>query len=116
MRHLTGKKRILLAPLFIAGIAGLVFITMYLWNQLLPGIFHLPQISYWEAAGLLVLSRLLFGFGGHHFGGHHRRNQMHEKWMNMSPEDREKFREHLHEHRPFWGGRDFRPASEKTEK
>jgi hypothetical protein len=118
MRHLSGKKRFWLAPVFIAGLAALIFITMYLWNTLMPGIFHLPVISYWEAAGLLVLSRILFGFGGH-MGGRHdnRRNHLREKWGNMTPEEREVFKSHLKEHRHIWAGsRNFRPSQENSEK
>jgi hypothetical protein len=39
----------------------------WLWNWLMPGIFGLPAITYWQAFGLLLLARLLFGrFGVHH--------------------------------------------------
>jgi hypothetical protein len=103
MKRLTGKKRFWLAPLFLGGLTLLVFVTMFLWNSLMPGIFHLTQINYWQAAGLLILSRLLFGFGGH-WGGRpgHRENHLREKWEKMSPEDREKFQERFHKHRRFW--------------
>jgi hypothetical protein len=30
---------------------------------------------------------------------------LHEKWENMTPEEREKFRENMHMHRPPWGHR-----------
>jgi hypothetical protein len=33
--------------------------VMFLWNALLPGIFGLPFINYWQAAGLLLLARIL---------------------------------------------------------
>ena len=39
---------------------------MYLWNWLMPDIFGLTTVTYWQAVGILVLSKLLFGgFGGH---------------------------------------------------
>lgn len=52
----------------IAG-AGLLilfgFIMMWLWNWLMPKLFGLPEIGYWEAWGVLILSHLLFrGFHG----------------------------------------------------
>jgi len=103
MRHLTGKKRLWLAPVFLVGLTLLVFATMHLWNLLMPGILHLPQISFWQAAGLLILSRLLFGFGGH-WGRHHRAGHLREKWAQMTPEEREEFSKHLREHRHGWGG------------
>lgn len=56
--------------LFIA-ILGVLFITafgyllMYLWNWLMPLIFGLPVITFWQALGLCLLSKILFGgFGG----------------------------------------------------
>jgi hypothetical protein len=118
MRHLTGISRFWFAPVIIAGLVAVIFITMLLWNTLMPGIFHLRIISYWEAAGILVLSRLLFGFGGHWGGNHdHRRNQLREKWGNMTPEDREKFRRQLREYHNIWPGpRDFRQGQENSEK
>jgi len=80
--------------------------VMLLWNALLPQIFALPQISYLQAAGLLILARLLFGGigdemrrGAAHRGarrdGHpfDRGNKLREKWMNMSEEERKEFME-----------------------
>ena len=65
-------------------------------------IIPFTEITFWQTIGLLILSRLLLGgFKGHrrHDHGHCRRH-MHEKWENMTPEQREQFREHLHSHRP----------------
>ena len=67
-------------------------LVMHLWNWLLPGLFGLHTIGFWQALGLLLLSRILFGgFGGHGNGRRHRR--MEERWEKMTPEEREKFRE-----------------------
>jgi len=75
-----------------------------LWNALLPQVFSLPQISYLQAVGLLILSRLLFGGIGDDMKNHaaHRGagrgghpfdhgNKLREKWMNMSEEERREF-------------------------
>src|SRR5437016_6431689 len=51
--------------MFIVAAFVLGFFTMLFWNALVPGIFHGPELSYWQAVGLLVLARLLTG-GGHH--------------------------------------------------
>jgi len=80
--------------------------VMLLWNALLPEIFALPQISYLQAVGLLILARLLFGGIGGDMRGHagHRGarrdghpfrhdNKLREKWMNMSEEERKEFME-----------------------
>jgi hypothetical protein len=36
------------------------YILVWLWNWLMPAIFGLPVISFWQAWGLLVLSSILF--------------------------------------------------------
>jgi hypothetical protein len=48
-------------------------IVMWLWNGLMPVIFHLGVITYWQAVGLAILGRLLFGgfHHGHPGRGHH---------------------------------------------
>lgn len=33
---------------------------MFLWNWLMPGIFGLPQIGFWQACGLQLMAGLLF--------------------------------------------------------
>jgi hypothetical protein len=44
----------------IAFIAGLGWAVQLLWNWLVPDIFGLRHLSYWQAAGLLVLCWILF--------------------------------------------------------
>ncbi|MCD7915884.1 MAG: hypothetical protein LUG96_11930 [Tannerellaceae bacterium] len=58
---------------FLVVIAGIGAITMLLWNALVPVIFGGIEITYWQAVGLLILSRLLLGG----FGGFHRLSHMH---------------------------------------
>jgi hypothetical protein len=89
------KKWIILAPLgFAIFIAIGGELVQHLWNWLLPALFGWPQITFWQALGLLVLCRILFGgFAGH---GAHRssfRRRMAERWDGMTPEEREKFRQ-----------------------
>lgn len=106
MRRLTGKKRFLLAPLFILGAGAITYITMMLWNNLMPEIFHLAQISFWQAAGLLILSRLLLGsIIPHRQHDHHNNhNAFRERWESMKPEEREEFHKRMHDHRHWWTG------------
>lgn len=87
-RFLRGLKFVVLVTLFI-GVFGWVF--MVLWNALIPEIFGVRALNYWQALGLLVLSRILFG-GGRGFGGHHWKQRMHARWESMTPEERERFR------------------------
>jgi hypothetical protein len=38
-------------------------VTMWLWNWLMPAIFKLPAIGFWQAVGILLLSHILFKGG-----------------------------------------------------
>ncbi|MDR3271926.1 MAG: hypothetical protein LBT29_00385 [Flavobacteriaceae bacterium] len=79
----------------IVAIAIFSALVMLLWNALLPSIFGLAHISFWQALGLLVLARLFFsGFGGGHgrkFAGGFEKNHLREKWRKMTPEERKEF-------------------------
>ena len=60
--------RILLFASAAAAVMALLVLT--LWNALMPAIFGLPAIGFWQALGLFALSRLLFGrWGGWGWGG-----------------------------------------------
>jgi hypothetical protein len=80
-------------------IAGFGQAVHYLWNWLMPSVFRLPAITFWQAVGLLALCWMLFGGwrgvgrSGPGSGGHWRR-RMQERWEQMTPEERNK----------FWGG------------
>jgi hypothetical protein len=71
------------------------FMVMMLWNWLIPSLFHGPVLTFWQALGLLVLSRLLLGG----FRGRpgpppwHWKRRMRERWAQMTPEERERFRQ-----------------------
>jgi hypothetical protein len=108
MKTTFRKRWYLFIPLIVAAFIAFGFFTMYLWNWLMPLLFHLPEITFWQTIGLMILSRLILGgFGGHHRGGHRHgcRRDMHQKWENMTPEEREQFREHIRSHRPPWADR-----------
>ena len=71
--------------------------VLHLWNWLMPSLFGLHTITYWQALGLLALSWLLFGgWRGVHGSPRHRehwRRRMRQRWEHMTPEEREKFRQ-----------------------
>jgi hypothetical protein len=82
---------------FLVATAFLSVVTMWLWNALVPSLFHGPTVSFAQAIGLLVLSHILFRGGGRwrHGGGwrHERwRERLDAKMAAMSPEERERFR------------------------
>jgi len=88
---------IVLAPLALLGILLFTFIggevVKLLWNWLLPPLFGLSRITFWQALGILLLCRILFGgFRGHGARRSRFRRRMAERWERMTPEERERFR------------------------
>src|ERR1700761_6136033 len=98
MRQKFYRARFILIPIGIAAFLSVVsFVVMSLWNYLLPGILHVGLITFWQAMGIFILCKILFGFGkggGHrHMGGAPwMRHKWAEKFKNMTPEQREMFR------------------------
>lgn len=95
------KKLIWIAPLAILGMVLFMFIggqiVMHLWNWLLPPLFGWRELTFWQALGMLVLCRILFGgFGGS--GRSHSRRHKRDR-ENMPSELRERIRERMHERR-----------------
>lgn len=97
------------------------YITMGLWNALMPAIFGLRAITFWQAIGLLVLSKILFGGFHRHGGGGPRRwkRHMEERWARMTPEERARFSSGLRGSGPYGFGRpnsdrNVEPASTQT--
>jgi hypothetical protein len=89
-------RAVLFIPLVIAVLALVGLVVMLLWNALVPELFRAPALGYWQAVGLLLLSRLLFGglrgragWRGH---SHHR---WRERWEQMTPEERAQARERM---------------------
>jgi hypothetical protein len=81
--------------LFAALLVGLFsFVVMSLWNWLMPTLFGWRPITFWQAMGILVLSKILFGgFRGRPGRLWDWRRRMLERWEQMTPEEREKFRQ-----------------------
>jgi len=111
------KNLVWIAPLAIMAMILFVFaggeIVRLLWNWLAPVLFGLPSITFWQALGLLVLCRILFGGFGlsgskRHGSGRHSRDRMadrvaervSERMEEMTPEERERIRERVRER---WG-------------
>lgn len=96
------RKLIWIVPLAVLGMALFVaiggFVVQQLWNWLLPSLFGWPQITIWQALGLLALCRILFGgLGGHGSRRSGVRRRMEERCQSMTPEEREGFRQRLRE-------------------
>jgi hypothetical protein len=92
------------APLAIVGFAAFIalggYVVQQLWNWLMPAIFGLRALTFWQGLGLLALCRILFGGFKGHGGRHGFRRKMGERWDHMTPEERERFR---HGMRGPWG-------------
>ena len=92
------------------------FITMSLWNALVPDLFHGPMLTYWQALGFLVLAKIFFGgfYGRGRCHGRHRHwskewgddcstyngwrcwgGEWEEKFKNMTPEEREDWKRNM---------------------
>jgi uncharacterized membrane protein len=94
------KKWMFIAPLALLGMVLFTYIggevVLRLWNWLMPPLFGWHQVTFWQALGLLVLCRILFGgFGLHGRGRNGMRRRMAERWDRMTPEERERFRERM---------------------
>jgi len=90
-------RALMFAPLVLIFLALFTWIVMHLWNWLLPALFGWHLITYWQALGILVLSKILFGGfrGGRPGPGRHWRRRIIERWESMTPEEREKFRQQV---------------------
>ena len=92
------RKWFLFAPIAIVGIVVVSFIggtvVQLLWNWLMPELFGLPSLTFWQAFGLLALARILFGGFGR---GCRRRDA-------FTTEDRARFRQRVRERFGMHGG------------
>jgi hypothetical protein len=80
---------------------GLVIVG--LWNVLMPAILGLPAISFWQALGLLLLSRMLFGGG---WAPKFPKTRFVRGWKDLTPEERERFSRAMEPRRPGNGERE----------
>jgi hypothetical protein len=94
------KKTKFIAGALFFGTAFLILATlatMWLWNWLMPAIFNLTTITFWQAAGILVLSKIIFSGGCHSHQWHSDRrkkywhSRLEEKWKKVPDEKKEQF-------------------------
>lgn len=94
MRRRWGLRALKIGVIGVAAVTLVGFVVMSLWNWLGPDVFGARTITFWQALGILVLSKLLFGgFRGRPGFGGHWRHRMHARWEQMTPEEREVFRQ-----------------------
>ena len=102
MRKTFRAKKAIMILLFASVIlSGFSLIVMGIWNAVLVNVVSVHAISFWQALGIFALSKILFGgfpggrFGWRKGGGRWGRDMegMREKWMTMSDEEKEKFKQ-----------------------
>lgn len=102
--HRHPKRFAFFVPLLLAAAAAAGWLVMTLWNAVLVEALGARPLGYWQALGLLLLCRVLFGnwgprrmgpargWGGP--GGPDAPGAQAEKGGSLSPEQRERFRAH----------------------
>jgi hypothetical protein len=132
MKRIFFKGRFIFIPIAVAAFLSLIsFVVMQLWNCLLPNILHVGVITFWQAMGVFILCKILFGFGrgkrgggwgGGPWGGSPwMRQKMQDRFQNMTPEQKEKFKQKMRDRACGpWGHRDggehpFKQAWEQFE-
>ena len=90
------------AAVAVLGYLILGFVTLVLWNWLVPTLFHGPVITYWQSLGLLALSKILFwGFHKKYNPNHgpnpYWKQRFREKLATMDPSEREAFKQKMKE-------------------
>ena len=106
MKRSVWGRRILL--FFVIGpIAILIFggVVMLFWNNVLTPVLHISPVTFWQGLGILVLSKILFSSfsGGSVTRGDNWKQRM--MWKNMTPEQKEKFKEEWKNRGRRWGYR-----------
>jgi hypothetical protein len=76
---------VVMVPAFLALFGA---VTMWLWNWLMPTIFKLPEIGFWQAIGLLLLTHIFFkgGYAGRAGRARWRRAKLRERMREDEPE------------------------------
>ncbi|MGH2647439.1 MAG: hypothetical protein ACRDE8_07720 [Ginsengibacter sp.] len=96
MKKFWFKRIFMFVIFFIAAVIVFGAIVMGLWNAILPAVIGVKAITFVQALGILLLSKILFGGfgrrGGWHGGHEQWRGKWREKWAGMTPEEKEKFK------------------------
>lgn len=98
------------------------FVVMSLWNSILVPVLGISTVTFWQALGILVLSKILFGGfkgGRGKWGGGPQRHawssEMRDKWHNMSEEEREQMKQQWRARCSRWGRKDYSTGEKSTD-
>ncbi|AKD56272.1 hypothetical protein [Spirosoma radiotolerans] len=91
------RFRFFIPLVILIALLALSYVVLWLWNTVLVAVVPVKPVTLWQAAGLLLLSRILFGgfkFGprGGHYSGGEGAPPWRSRWRQMSDEDRSKFK------------------------
>lgn len=89
------KRGVRIAMVALVAVVVCGFLVMALWNWLAPPLLGARPVTFWQALGIFVLCKILFGGLRGGSGGGRWRGRMRARWEQMSPEEREKFRQGL---------------------
>ena len=81
----TGKvfKYIGFGILGVGAMFFFVWLVMLLWNALIPELFNGPVLSYWQTAGIFILSKILLtGIGGGGDKSSKKKSKWHSKYQD----------------------------------
>ena len=97
MKKFWIKKGLLFLLCFVTFGLLIGLLVMGLWNAILPAVLGVKTITFLQALGILLLSKILFGGfkgGSGRFGDRKQewRKKMQEKFGSMTPEEKEKFK------------------------
>jgi len=115
MKNQCCKFRLFIPLIVLAVVALLAWAVYGLWNGVLIDVLGVKAVTYWQALGILVLAKILFGFPRRGpFGSPWRRRMMMKRWMSLTPEQREQMRQEMRERfgdwpRPCCGGEPEEP-------
>ena len=112
-RSFWGRR--ILFFILLAAVAVVLFgwVVMLLWNNVLAAVTNVHTITFIQALGLLILSKILFGGfrGGWGPRRGYWRQKMMQKWSNMTPDERERFKQEWQKRCGSWG---YKSWSETT--
>lgn len=89
----NSRWKFVFIPILVVAILALAgYVVMWLWNHTIAEIFTVPEISFWQALGLFILCKILFGFGGRKGGGGWKKVAMQRKFAKLSDDEKERFK------------------------
>ncbi len=79
-KYVTKAFKIVFVVIIFTGLVLLAgYVLMRLWNWLMPDLFGLTTIGYWQALGIMLMAKIIFGFGNHSSkGSNHKSKKRHK--------------------------------------